>query len=384
VSAYFTSPRIVSGVAALDQLTALRARRAFLLVDPAVRAQGGDRRAIGALEDSGTRTESAPTPRIEPTIDSVETLVAPADAFDPDWIVALGGGSTIDTAKALWVRLENPTLSLRDVHPLAEVQLRRRARLAAIPTTSGSGSEATWVAHLHDGPGRLLEIGTRDLMPDWALLDSEFARGMPAEVAGRSGADALAHALETLASVWATPLARAPAREAVRLLARDFPRLARRRDDPELGESVHAAAMMAGLAVANAQVGVAHALAHALAGAFDLPHGLAVATLLPYSLEFNFPAARDDYESLGEILGAAAVQNRNAFADRVRAILAPWGLPRTLEEAGLPPGALAEKGPALAAAAHASPGAVANPRVPSREDLERLLGAARDGRRVDF
>jgi len=380
----FTSPQIAWGPGAIEQLSDLGARRALVVVDPKLAAAVRVQHVVEELEKGGAATHTLTNAPGEPSLDSVEGLVPAASEFRPDWIVAIGGGSTIDAAKALWVRYVQPTVPLASVSPLTELHLRATARFAALPTTCGSGSEATWVAHLHGGDATFIEVASRELAPDWALLDPTFLGSLPVEVRAASGADAVAHALEAVASNWASPFTDALAHRALAVALPALARVRRHPEDEDLAAGLQIAACQAGLAVANAQVGVAHALAHALGAEFHRPHGLLVAALLPYVTEFNYPSSRDAYALLAPTFGSGAGNLRTALSEKLRAVWEPAGLPRTLVDAGVPADGLRAARDRIAQRASVSPGAVANPRVPTPEELGKLLDAAATGAAVTF
>jgi alcohol dehydrogenase class IV len=380
----FTSPQIAWGPGAIEQLGDLGVRRALLVVDPKLAGAVRVQRVVEELAKGDAQVRIVADVTVEPTLESIERLVPAVVEARPDWIVAIGGGSTIDTAKALWVRYAQPSVPLASVSPLTELGLRTVARFVALPTTCGSGSEATWVAHLHAPESRHVEIASRELAPDWALLDPTFLATLPAEARASTGADAVAHALEAVASNWANSFTDALA---YRALASALPALARVRRHPEdedLAGTLQVAACQAGLAVANAQVGAAHALAHALGAEVRRPHGLLVAALLPYVTEFNYPSARDAYAVLQPIFGSGAGHLRTALSEKLRAVWEPAGLPRTLVEAGVSADRLGQVRDAVALRASVSPGAVSNPRVPTAEELGKLLDAAATGAAVTF
>jgi alcohol dehydrogenase class IV len=370
---FFTSPRICVGPGSIEQLSSLGARRALILVDPAVAQLGGDRRIREELLKDGAQVEVSRAVRIGPTLESLSDGVRAASAFLPDWIVAVGGGSTIDTAKGVWLQYARPDLAGSSLTPLVELRLRERAHLVAIPTTSGSGSEATWMAHFWDADGRPVEIASRELVPDWALLDPTLPSTMPTTVTVDSALDALTHALEALASSWATPFSDGLARESVATLSRRLPEVLDHPDDLEVRGELHSAATMAGLAISNAQSGLVHAIAHAIGPRTGLSHGRLVAILLPWVLEFNFPAAREAYSSLGGILGAAAIQQATPFADWFRRLNAQVGVPPTLAAAGVDVRMLREQAVDWLPYVQSATSFGANPRIPSPEDLTALV-----------
>lgn len=373
---FFTSPRICWGPGSIEQLSSLGIRRAFVLVDPGVATLGGDRRIREELQKEGAEVAFSRAVQIGPSLDSLEAGTRAATEFAPDWIVAVGGGSTIDTAKGVWLRYARPDLEISTFTPLVELRLRDRARLIAVPTTSGSGSEATWMAHFWDGKGRPVEFASRELVPDWALLDPTLPSTMPREVAVDSALDALSHALEALASSWATPFSDGMAREAVATILRVVAGSLDHPDDLEVRGALHAAATLAGLAISNAQSGLVHALAHALGPPTGLPHGRLVAILLPWVLEFNFPAAREAYFSLSGIVGPAAVQQAGPFAETFRRLNAQLGVPPTLAAAGVDVASLRARSSEWLPHVQSSTSFGANPRIPSSAELVSLLARA--------
>jgi alcohol dehydrogenase class IV len=381
----FSAPRVVLGPGALETLSGLGARRPIVVVDPAVERAGRHRRLVEELEkvDGAVATVLSDV-SAEPTLSDVDRAVPTVRTAAPDLFVALGGGSTIDTAKALWVRFVRPELPWNEVGPLVELGLRARAGFVAVPTTSGSGSEASWTAELRDADGAPVDLASRELVPDLALLDPGLAEGVPASARADAAADLLGHALEALASEWANPLSDAVGRDALSTALTVLPKLAKHPEDEDARAALHHAATLAGLAASNAQLGVAHALARALGPSTGLSHGRLVGILLPYATEFNYPSARDRYARLTGALGPNLTPNRSALAERLRAVVRPLGIPSTLADAGVDrPRADGSRSRVIQWAAR-TPAALANPRVPSEEELGRLLTAAWDGAAVDF
>jgi alcohol dehydrogenase class IV len=381
----FSAPRIVAGAGAIEVLSGLGALRPLVVVDPAVARSTGARRVVEELEKpDGAVVTAISDVSVEPTVTDVERAVPAVRAASPDLIVAVGGGSAIDTAKALWVRFVRPEVALETITPLVDLGLRSRTSFVAIPTTSGSGSEATWTSELRAEDGRPVDLATRELVPEWALLDASLAESAPPSVRADAAADLLGHAIEALGSEWANAFSDAAGRDALATALTVLPKLARHPDDYDGRAALHHAATLAGLAASNAQVGVAHALARALRPSTGLSHGRLVGILLPYATEFNYPSARDRYARLAGPLGPPIAPNRSALAERLRAVLGPLGIPKTLADAGVD--RLRADGGRAAAVAHAArtPAAIANPRVPSEDELARLLDAAWTGAAVAF
>ena len=376
MSGFFTAPRIAHGPGAIEQLGALGLSRVALIVDPAVGESERTLRLREELAKSAARVERLATPAGEPTVASVETVATQLTALGPDGIVAVGGGSTLDLAKGAWVRSLHPVLPLVLFTPLTEVRLRVRARLVAVPTTAGSGSEATGSAYFHRPHQGLLEIATRELEPDWAILDPYFLTTLGPRSLALGGADALAHALDAIASEWSTPFTDALAREAIGLVVRELPRAVKRPDELEALGRLQCAAAMAGLAVANAQLGAGHALAHAVSAVTGLAHAAAVAVFLASVAEFNYPSARERFAGLQAAIGPGPLQSAPAFGGRWRALGEQVGLPRTLVEAGVDPARLLAHRDRILDLASASPSLLGNPRLPSRAELAEILRGA--------
>jgi alcohol dehydrogenase len=373
---FFTSPHLCLGPGSIEQLSSLGIHRALVVVDPAVADRGGDRRIREELAKDGAQIEVVRTGPVPATLASLADGSRVAAEFRPDAFVAVGGGSTIDAAKGIWIRYARPELQLTALTPLTELRLRDRARFIAVPTTSGRGSEVAWAAHLWDDAGRPVEIASRELVPDWALLDPSLPATMPTATTIDSGLDALAHGLEALASTWATPFTDGLAREAIGTLFQNLPDVLQRPDDIELRGWVHAAATMAGLAVSNAQGGLTHAIAHAIGSKVGLSHGRLVAILLPWVLEFNFPAAREVYMRLADLWGPASTQQAAAFAERLRRLTHELAVPSTLRAAGVDVDGLLARSDDWMPDIRGSSSFGANPRIPSGEDLTRLVTRA--------
>lgn len=384
MTGFFTAPQVGWGAGAVEQLSGLGARKAFLIVDPSVAQRDGHRRILEEFEKSNTVTEVSTAVEIEPTVASIEPVAQQLRTARPDWIVAVGGGSAIDTAKAAWARYARPDLDLESLSPLVDLAPRSVAKFVAFPTTAGSGSEATWVVHLRQSDGRIAEIGARELTPDWALLDPTLSLSQPPPVSAETAGDLLTHGLESLVSEWSNSVTDALARESAAAALVALPRVVRHPDDVETRERLQLAATMAGIAAANAQTGLAHALAHAIGGVVRLPHARLASTILPFVIEFNFPSAREKYGTLGQLAGPGAAQNRSTLPEKIRSLWDQASLPRSLTAAGVPVDRLNSEMDRLVAWTRSSPSFGANPRIPSAEEIRRLLACAAEGRPVDF
>lgn len=373
MTGFFTSPRIAWGPGAVEQLSDLGARRAFLVIDPAVAAHHGQRRVEEELAKSETVIGLFEVGPGTDRVDGVAELVHRLTEFAPDWIVAVGGGRTLDAAKAARLVLERPDLSLTAPTPMFELPDPPRCRLAAIPTTSGSGSEASWSVDLWSVEDAPVELAHRSLIPEWAVVDGGFAETLSNELRRDGGVESLAQATEAFLSAWANPFSDALALASARTVLERLPHALRWSDDPDAKEALHGAATLAGLAASNAQRGVAHALARALVRPTGLSYARLLGIALPYALEFARPSARDRLEALGAAVRSPEESSPVPIADRIRRFYENLHFPTDLRAAGVAPESVEADRAKIVANALRSPAVLANPRVPSGPDLEALL-----------
>jgi alcohol dehydrogenase class IV len=384
---FFTSPKIVFGGGAVEFLASLPTKKALVVCDRFLAEKGTHRIVVEQLQKAGAEVEVFGEVDPEPLVSVAEAGIKRARDFQPDLIVGLGGGSAMDLAKAIYALYERPDLTIYDLTPIVELNLGKKAKLVQVPTTSGTGSETTWATILTEGPGgRKLELAHRDLVAEWAVLDPLFPSTMPPRLTADTGADALAHSIESISSEWANPFSDALGVKAVDTIFRYLPKAVKEKDiPPEAREELHLAAAMAGLSFGNAQVGIGHALGHALGSVFKVPHGRTVGLFLPYHIEYNFSAARDKLARLGPVLGESNVRSGRELAARIRGLWDQIGMSKTIPEVVKVSEADFEKAlPELVTRADQSTCVVSNPRVPSSKELERLFRAAWSGTPIDF
>ena len=202
---YFVSPQIVFGEGALDALDDVQGARALLVTDNVLVGLGLVDTVTAHLDKAGIAWRVFDAVEPDP---STETALAGAQIaleYTPDWIIAVGGGSVMDAAKAIWVLYERPDLEPADINPMVDLNLRRKARLITIPTTSGTGSEVTWAIVLTDtAEQRKMSLGNRENTADLAIVDPVMATGMPPRLTADTGLDALTHAIEGYTCTWHT------------------------------------------------------------------------------------------------------------------------------------------------------------------------------------
>jgi acetaldehyde dehydrogenase/alcohol dehydrogenase len=335
----------------------------------------------------------------EPGEDVVVRGVQLLRRSEPDLIVAVGGGSVIDAAKAMRLFYEHPDLTMDELSlPFLDPRKRvvqfpqdpHRARLVGVPTTAGTGSEATPAAVL-TVEGHKSTLVDYTLTPDVAIIDPRLMTSMPPAMTADTGIDALTHALEALVSVFASPFSDAFAVQSARLIFQWLPKAYADGSDVAARTGMADAANIAGQAFANAFVGVNHALAHSVGARFHLAHGRANAIFLPHVLRYNAAlpmkfmpgpgtssyVAPDKYAQLGRVLfgGHGPLDSRTRLFRAVDNLLDELQLPRTLKEAGIGEEEYLAALPDLALTAFADSSMRTNPRMPLIEELTDLLRA---------
>lgn len=385
---YFDSPKIVFGEGALAHLKEIEGRRAFVVSDENLERLGFVRAVQDGLAKGGLESECFLEVEPDPSLDTVKRGSGAMAAFEPDWVVGLGGGSCMDAAKAMWVLYERPDLGPEAINPVETLGLRDKARMMAIPTTAGTGAEATWIIVLTDtNEDRKLGLGSRENLPDVAIVDPSLSKGMPPRLTADTGMDALTHAIEGYASAWGNDFSDGLCLKAADLVFRYLPRAYEDGTDEEAREKMANAATLAGLGFGNSMAGLAHSMGHALGGLFHTPHGRAVGLCLPYTVEY---AARENPRRYGEMaryLGLAAdseAQGATSLVQAVTGLLKQLGQPTTLSGAGIGMESLKGRMDVLVDNAANEATTVVHPRIPSPDELERLFLCAYEGGEVGF
>ena len=370
--------RLVVGRNAITQLGQLArelgATRALVVSDPGVGRAGHTAAGLDALAASGIATAVFDQFGENPTTAQVEAGTAEARGFRPDLIVGLGGGSSMDCAKGI-----NFLLScggrMHDYHGRGKATGPMLPSIA-VPTTAGTGSETQSFALITDAAtGMKMACGDPRAAFRIAILDVHLTLTQPVRVAALTGIDAVSHAVESHVSRAATPASRIFSREAWRLLANNLPRVFADGTDVAAREAVQLGAAWAGLAIENAMLGAAHALANPLTAAHRVVHGQAVGLMLPHVVRFNAASCGTPYAELLHDIGidAAPEAAGDELATWLSRLLAASGLHTTLSALGIP----TPDGPALAAAAATQWTGGFNPRQASIDDFARLYEAAR-------
>ncbi|MDF1721467.1 MAG: iron-containing alcohol dehydrogenase [Minwuia sp.] len=276
--------------------------RVLLVADPGLAAAGLIDRALIALRASGATVHLFDDLQSDPKESQVGAGVCAADAARADVIVALGGGSALDAAKLI-ANLTGHDRPARDFRLMANPLPERRARLIAIPTTAGTGSEATATSILSDAAGIKYWYWGPGLRPDLILLDPVLTVGLPPALTAASGVDALVHAVEALTNAKSFAANEATGLTAIRLAAGNLRQAVAEPDNLDARSAMLHAACLAGTAIDNAGTAIAHNIAHALASLTPIHHGRAVAIGMRASLPWNLDAAPARYQAVSSALG---------------------------------------------------------------------------------
>lgn len=331
-----------------------------------------DRKIIDLLAESGIPAVIYSGIASEPTSSDVAEGIAAAASTGADCIIALGGGSAIDAAKAVAVLAVNPNLAFSDIPKQTQL---KRLPLIAIPTTSGTGSEATRVSVITNSQTGIKENpGHPALVPDVAVLDPQLTITLPPSLTAFTGMDALTHAMEAYVSNKANSLTELHAYEAMKLVGRWLDKAVTNGEDQEAREKMAMASCLAGIAFSNASTNLAHAGGRALGAVFHVPHGLSVALLLPFVMEFGLEVAEERYAQVAVALGADPQLPRGMLArqavDIVNGYNAKFGIWQEAKTKFMPDlVAFRQAIPGLVKNSLAGNGILTNPKVPTELDV---------------
>ena len=345
----------------------------------------------------------------DPDISTIEAGLNVMNVYNPDVVIAFGGGSPMDAAKIMWLMYEHPEVSF-DGLAMRFMDIRKRiyrfpgqegakSILVAIPTTSGTGSEVTPFAVVtDDATGKKYPVTDYSLTPSMAIIDSELVMGMPKTLTAASGIDAVTHCLEAMVSALATEFTDGIALEAIRILFEWLPRAYEDGDNIEAREAVHHAATMAGMAFANAFLGVCHSMAHKLGAKYHLIHGIANALLISQVIRYNatdkptklatfsqyaYPSAKASYARVADYLGLGGStpdEKVDKLIDAVQELKSQLGIPMSIEALGtIKKGDFISSLDEVAEEAFDDQCTNANPRYPLISEIKDLLLKAWDG-----
>lgn len=404
--ARFTLPRdVYHGKGCLSELKNLKGKKAVLVVGGgSMKRQGFLDKAVNYLKEGGMEVKLIEGVEPDPSVETVMKGAKVMQEFEPDWIVAMGGGSPIDAAKAMWVFYEYPDETFENIiTPFSFPELRQKAKFAAIPSTSGTATEVTAFSVITDyNTGIKYPLADFNITPDVAIVDPELVEGLPQKQVAYTGMDALTHAIEAYVSTLNCPFTDPLALQAIEMVLDYLP--ASYKCDMVAREQMHYAQCLAGMAFSNALLGIVHSMAHKTGAAFadygaHIIHGAANAMYLPKVIAFNAKdeTAKKRYGVIADFmkLGGETLDEKVALLIQyLRKMNDDLNIPHCIKNYGpdsypaeqgfVPEEVFLERLPEIAANAILDACTGSNPRQPSQEEMEKLLKCCYYDTEVDF
>ena len=386
-------------------------KRAFVVTDRFLFDSGMSAMVTDVLEEINIDFQIFFDILPEPTLGSIEKAVDMIRTYEPDLIIALGGGSPMDAAKMMWLLYEQGDVCFEDL-AMRFMDIRKRictlpelgkkAQLVCIPTTSGTGSEVTPFTVITDEKtGMKYPIADYALTPSMAIIDANFVDNMPKSLTAAGGIDALVHAIEAYVSVMATNYTNSLALEAIKQVFRYLPSAyANGADDPKAREKMHNAATIAGMAFANAFLGICHSMAHKLGAMYHIPHGIANALLICQVIRFNannkplrqaafpqytVPEAKKRYAQIAHTLylgdeNSSEDERVELLIKAVEKLKEDIGIPSSIKAYGIDEKVFRENLDKLALSAFDDQCTGANPVYPMVDEIKQIYLNAFDGK----
>lgn len=402
----FTLPRdVYHGEGALEALKTFKGTKAIVCVGGgSMKRNGFLDQIVGYLKEAGMEVELFEGIEPDP---SVDTVMKGADAmlkFGPDWIVAVGGGSPIDAAKAMWIKYEYPDTTFEDMCKVFGLpELRKKARFCAISSTSGTATEVTAFSIITDyEKGIKYPIADFEITPDVAIVDPALPETMPKKLVAHTGMDAITHAIEAYVSTANCDYTDALALHAIKMIQNDL--ISSYNDDMEKRRSMHNAQCLAGMSFSNALLGIVHSMAHKTGAAFadygaHIIHGAANAMYLPKVIAYNAKdeTAKKRYGVIADIMnlgGKDDDEKVSLLIAYLRKMNDDLNIPHCIGKYGkdsyptetgfLPEEVFLERLPEIAVNAIGDACTGSNPRIPTPEEMEKLLKCCYYDTEVDF
>ena len=402
----FTLPRdIYHGENALEALKTFKGKKAFVCVGGgSMKRFGFLDRVVQYLQEAGMEVKLFEGIESDPSVDTVMKGAKEMQDFGPDWIVAIGGGSPIDAAKAMWIKYEHPECTFEDMCKVFGIPtLRNKAKFCAISSTSGTATEVTAFSIITDyKKGIKYPIADFEITPDVAIVDPALAQTMPKKLVAHTGMDALTHAIEAYVSTancnYTDPLAL----HAIEMIRDNL--VDSYNEDKKARSEMHNAQCLAGMAFSNALLGIVHSMAHKTGAVFGdlgahIIHGAANAMYLPKVIAFNAKdeTAKKRYAKIADVIGLSGNtddEKVKALITYVRGLNDKLNIPHCIKNYGadsypteqgfVPEKIFLERLHDIAANAVADACTGSNPRQPSVEEMEKLLKCCYYDTEVDF
>lgn len=402
--ARFTLPRdLYHGKGSLEELKSLTGKKAIVVVGGgSMKRNGFLDKAVDYLNEAGMEVQLFENVEPDPSVDTVMRGAKAMAEFQPDWIVAMGGGSPIDAAKAMWVFYEYPDTSFEDlITPFSFPTLRTKAKFCAIPSTSGTATEVTAFSVITDySKGIKYPLADFNITPDVAIVDPALAETMPQKLTAHTGMDAMTHAIEAYVSTLHCDYTDPLALHAIKLIHNN---LKKSYDgDMSARDTMHNAQCLAGMAFSNALLGIVHSMAHKTGAAFSgghIIHGCANAMYLPKVIKYNSKneEAAERYAEIAKFIdlkGETTEELVDALIAELRSMNDQLNIPQAIKNYGaggikadesiIDEKEFMDKLSETAKNAIADACTGSNPRIPTQEEMEKLLVAVYYDKDIDF
>ena len=386
---YFVVPQVVFGQDALSHLAELKGKSAFIVTDKNIVKLGFVDRVKEQLSQAGIQATVFDEVEPDPSLQTVQKGVALMNQYGPDLVVAVGGGSVMDAAKAMRVQYERPDIKPEEINPfVSDLGLGAKCKLVCVTTTSGTGAEATFATVLTDtADQRKLSLINREIIPDVAIVDPEMARAMPPQITADTGMDALTHAVEGYTCAWKNDFTDGLCIKSIQLVFQYLPRAVKDGNDIEAREKMHNAGCIAGIGFINALSSMAHAAGHSLGAVFHTPHGRAVGLFLPYTIEFIGEARQELWAEIAYAIKLEVSERRGAatvLAQAIRGLAREINQPLSIRETGISLDSFNKAMEKLIDNVMADGSLIVSARIPSVAETERFFGYVYEGKSIDF
>ena len=388
--ARFTLPRnLYFGDNSMEELKVLKGhKKAFVVTGgSSMKKNGFLQKLENVLKDAGLEVMLFEGVEPDP---SVETVFRGAEAmreFEPDVIVAIGGGSPIDAAKAMWVFYEHPEKTFDDIKdPFTMPKLRQKAIFVAVPSTSGTATEVTAFSVITDYSTKVkYPLADFEITPDIAVLDGTIAQTMPKTLTAHTGMDAMTHAIEAYVASARSDFSDPLALKAISMIYENL--VDSYNGDKEARGKMHIAQCLAGMAFSNALLGIVHSLAHKVGAQYEVPHGCCNAIMLPFVIQFNSKVCMNRFADIARTMGlpgATDKQLTNSLVAAIRELNRKVGIAASYKEHGVPEELFKSTLDFVCENAVKDPCTGANPRACTVEDLKKVLTCSYYGEDVTF
>ena len=395
--ARFTLPRdLYHGKGCLEELKNLEGKKAIVVVGGgSMKRFGFLDRAVGYLKDAGMEVRLFENVEPDPSVETVMKGAEMMREFEPDWIVAMGGGSPIDAAKAMWTFYEYPDTTMEQlITPFNFPKLRTKAKFCAIPSTSGTATEVTAFSVITDySKGIKYPLADFNITPDIAIVDPDLAETMPQKLTAFTGMDAMTHAIEAYVSTMHCDYTDPLALHAIKMIHNDL--VKSYNGDMEARDRMHNAQCLAGMAFSNALLGIVHSMAHKTGAAYTgghIVHGCANAMYLPKVIKYNAKNAEaaKRYAEIAQFIGlkgATTEELVDALIAELKKMNGELNIPKCIKEYEggiIDEKEFMEKLPKVAELAIGDACTGTNPRIPTQDEMEKLLKACYYDEEIDF